>query len=155
MPRALTSTLAIFLATVFALLCAFHVIGAFGVWVDLPVIPELPDRVLAHPSSISWLGVAAALALAVLVVLTRGDLILRFVPPWFSTLACLVLGAVFVLRSIGELRMFGFFRSITGTDFAFWDTWLYTPLCLVIGLCTLWLASTPRLRPPSEQRLRL
>ena len=39
-----------------------------------------------------------------------------------------------------------YFKSITGTDFAFWDTWLYTPLCLVIGLRALWLASTPRAR---------
>ena len=146
MPRTLKSTLAIFLGSLFALLSAFHIVGAFGVWVDLPVIPELPDRELPHPSSLSWLGVAAALALAVLVVLAHGDLILRFVPPWFSTFACLVLGGVFVFRSIGEFRTFGFFRSIKGTDFAFWDAWLYTPLCVVIALCTLWLASTPRNR---------
>ena len=79
-------------------------------------------------------------------VLARADLILRAIPTKLTTLACLVLGAVFVLRAIGEFRTLGFFKTITGTDFAFWDTWLYTPLCLMIGLGALWLATTPRAR---------
>ncbi len=146
MPPALKSRLATSLGVVFALLCAFHIVLAFGVWGHLPVIPVVPDTPTPQPSSFAWLAIAVALALAALVVLARADLLLTSVPPMLSTLACSALGVIFVLRAIGEFRMFGFFKSITGTDFAFWDTWLYTPLCLALGLGALWLATTPRSR---------
>lgn len=139
-------TVTVSLAVLFALLSVFHVIGAFGLWRSLAVVPVIPGEPPHYPASLSWLGVAGALGLAALVVLVRGDVLLRWVPSRLSTLACAVLGGVFVVRAIGDLRFFGFFRSVTDTSFAFWDTWLYTPLCLVIGLSTLWLASTPRAR---------
>ena len=149
-PLGLKGGVAISLGTVFALLCAFHIVGAFGGWHRLPVIPTLPSSMEYSadrwPSSVSWLAVAAALALAALVVLARADLLLTSVPPKLSTLACLALGVIFVLRAIGEFRMLGFFKSIKGTDFAFWDTWLYTPLFLALGLGALWLATTRRTR---------
>jgi hypothetical protein len=44
------------------------------------------------------------------------------------------LGLVFVLRAVGNLRTFGFFKTLTGTPFAEWDTWLYSPLCLLLAL---------------------
>lgn len=138
--------LAFSLGVVFVLLSAFHVIGAFGAWDQLPVIPEVPGEVVHRPSGPSWLFIAGALGLAALVVAVRGDVISTPLPSKLSTLACLVLAAVFIARTIGEFRFFGFFRTIEGTDFAFWDTWLYTPLCLAIGLGALWLASTTRSR---------
>ncbi len=148
-PRGLTRGVAISLGTVFALLSAFHIVGAFGV-LDLPILPTMPDRPPDLPSpqapSFAWLTVAVALALAALVVFARADLILTSIPTRLSTLGCLVVGAIFALRAIGEFEALGFFRSIKETDFAFWDMWLYTPLSLVLGLSTLWLAMTPRSR---------
>jgi hypothetical protein len=44
------------------------------------------------------------------------------------------LSAVFLLRAVGNLRTFGFFKSITGTRFAQWDTRLYSPLCLLLAV---------------------
>ncbi len=66
---------------------------------------------------------------------------------WLSTFACVVLGAVFLLRTMGDFHVLGFFKSVTGTPFADWDTLLYTPLCLVIGIAALLLSATPRTRP--------
>lgn len=139
---------AISLAAVFVLLSVFHILGASGLWRSLAVVPVVPGEPTHYPAPLSWLAVAGALALAALVVLVRGDVVLRSIPSSLSTLACFVLGGVFVLRTIGEFRFFGLFRSVTDTDFAFWDTWLYTPLCLVIGLTTLWLARTSRSGKP-------
>jgi hypothetical protein len=52
---------------------------------------------------------------------------------WFAihNLRCGVWGLalVFMLRAVGNLRTFGFFKTVTGTPFARWDTWLYSPLC--------------------------
>jgi hypothetical protein len=52
-----------------------------------------------------------------------------------------VLGAVFVLRAIGERKLVGFFKRVRGTAFARWDTWLFSPLCLALGVSVLWLAT--------------
>ncbi len=142
MPIGSKGGVAISLGAVFALLSAFHIIGAFGVW-DLPILPVMPPPQASSPA---YLTVAAALALAAWVVLARADLLLTSVPSKLSTLACSGLGVIFVLRAIGEFRMLGFFKSIKGTDFAFWDTWLYTPLSLALGLGALWLVTTPRSR---------
>lgn len=73
-------------------------------------------------------------------MLARAELILGSLPPWTSQWAATVLGAVFVLRSIGDFRLVGFFKSVRGTGFAAWDTRLYSPLCLLLGLGALWLA---------------
>ena len=148
-PLGLKGGVAISLGAMFALLSAFHIIGAFGLW-DLPILPVMPDRPPDLPppqaSSAAYSFVAVALALAGLVVLARGGLLFASVWPKLSTVACFSLGVIFVLRAMGEFQMLGFFKSVTGTDFAFWDTWLYTPLSLALGLGALWLATTPRAR---------
>jgi hypothetical protein len=74
------------------------------------------------------------------VVLTRAGLIAEGVPSWDSQGSAAVLGTVFVLRSIGDFRLMGFFKSVRGTRFALWDTWLYSPGCLFLGLGAWWLA---------------
>jgi hypothetical protein len=40
---------------------------------------------------------------------------------------------MFLLRAIGDFRTVGFWKSITDTPFAHWDTRLYSPLCLGIA----------------------
>ena len=53
---------------------------------------------------------------------------------------------VFLLRAIGNLRTFGFFKVVKGTAFADWDTWFYSLLCLLIALLVVGLATLPRPR---------
>ena len=134
----------ILLAVVFSIVGTFHVIWVFRGLPAVPVVPVIPDGPILRPSQLATLAVAAALAGAVLVVLARADLILRSAPRAITTLACAALGVVFVLRAMGDFRLMGFFKRIRDTDFAVWDTWLYSPLCLAIGLASLWLATTPR-----------
>ena len=91
LPLGLKSGVAISLGVVFAMLSAFHIIGAFGVW-DLPILPTMPDRPPDMPppqaSSPAYLTVAAALASAALVVLARADLLFTSVWSKLSTVAC-------------------------------------------------------------------
>ena len=56
------------------------------------------------------------------------------------------LALVFMLRAVGNLRTFGFFKKIAGTPFSRWDTWLYSPLCLLIALLAAGLALLPQWR---------
>jgi hypothetical protein len=129
------------LGAVFGLLAALHVFWAFGgTWGAGAAIAEIDGRPRFVPSRGATLAVAAALAGAAVVVLARAGLILGSMPPWASQWAAALLGAVFVLRSIGDFRLMGFFKSARGTWFAVRDTWLYSPLCLLLGLGAWWLA---------------
>jgi hypothetical protein len=129
------------LGAVFGLLAALHVFWAFGgTWGSGAAIAEIDGRPRFVPSRGATLAVAAALAGAGVVVLAKADLIFASVPPWTSQCAAAGLGAVLVLRSMGDFRLMGFFKSVRGTRFAMRDTWLYSPLCLLLGLGAWWLA---------------
>lgn len=46
-------------------------------------------------------------------------------------------GALFLLRAIGEFNYTGIFKKIRHTQFAHYDTWIYTPLCILISALTI------------------
>jgi len=147
MPWSVKSAAAIAPSHVVAPLCALHVLWALGGRsIGGAAIPVVSGKPAFQPSRLTTMAVATALAVAALVVLARADLILNAWSPWLSTWAAAGLGVVFVLRAVGEFRLVGFFKSVRGTPFAFWDTWLYSPLCLALGLGALWLVTTPRSR---------
>jgi hypothetical protein len=129
------------LGAVFGLLAALHVFWAFGgTWGSGAAIAEIDGRPRFVPSRGATLAVAAALAGAGVVVLARAELILAPVPRGTLQCAVAVLAIVFLLRSIGDFRLMGFFKSVRGPRFAVRDTWVYSPLCLLIGLGAWWLA---------------
>ena len=137
----MTTVIGVALGAVYAVLAALHVLWAFGgAWGAGAAIPEIGGRPRFVPSPLATLAVAVALAGAAIVVLARAELILSAAPPWASRWPAAALGAAFVLRSIGDFRLVGLFKSVTGTRFARWDTRLYSPLCLLLGLGALWLA---------------
>jgi hypothetical protein len=136
---------ALALAAAFALLSALHVVWAFGGKIASgSVIPVINGAPVFRPSVGTTLAVAGLLAAAALVVLVRAGILLPSFPPRLATFATVVLGAILVLRAIGDFRLVGFFKSLRGTAFARWDNWLYSPLSLALGLAALWLASTAR-----------
>jgi hypothetical protein len=38
-----------------------------------------------------------------------------------------------LLRAVGEFRYVGLFKRVRGTKFAVLDTFVYSPLCLLLG----------------------
>jgi hypothetical protein len=69
-----------------------------------------------------------------LVVLGRVKIWGAFVPSRIFYLGTWVISLLFLLRTIGDFRYVGFFKSVSDTDFAFWDTILFSPLCLLIAV---------------------
>ena len=49
-------------------------------------------------------------------------------------------GSAYTVPTISGRRTFGFFKVVKGTPFAEWDTWLYSPLCLLLALLAAGLA---------------
>jgi hypothetical protein len=137
--------LGVALAVIFTVLSLLHVGWAFGARIASgSVVPEVDGRPAFQPSRILTLAVAGLLALAAWVVLVRAGWVLREFPQRLATVGCATLGAILVLRGIGEFRLVGLFKSVRGTAFARWDSWLYSPLALTLGLAALWLATRPR-----------
>lgn len=129
------------LAAVFAALCLLHVYwaagGRFGGGVGVPTVG---GRRAFEPTPAATVLVAVALFAAMLVVLGRIDVWGGFVPRPLFRWGTWGISLIFFLRSVGDFKLFGFFKEVRGTRFAQYDTWLYSPLCLVIALVAFVLA---------------
>jgi hypothetical protein len=133
--------LGVLTAGVFVTLALLHVYwAAGGVWGHAATVPtRAPTGAAANgarlfnPSRAGTLAVAAGLLLAALVVLGRLGLRAAPLPGWVFVWGCWVLALLFLSRAVGEFRYVGLFKRVRGTEFAGWDTWLFTPLCLFIA----------------------
>lgn len=99
------------------------------------VVPEVGGRPAFEPGKVATAAVALLLLLAAAVCASQAGL-------WglersrVSRLGVWALAVVFLLRALGDFRLVGFFKRVRGTRFARMDSWLYSPLCLVISaLC--------------------
>ncbi|WP_314586487.1 DUF3995 domain-containing protein [Paenibacillus terrigena] len=99
------------------------------------VIPTNGSEKLFQPSPIGTSMVGLLLALAAWIALEWSSVIK---PLLFSDLLLLVGGwvvaAVFIIRGIGDFKWVGLFKRKKGTAFAKWDSMLYSPLCLFLGI---------------------
>ena len=141
--------LAWLLVAVFTLLGCLHAYwAAGGQWgwdAAVPTLPAKPQgsgpRVKAfNPSPAATLAVALGLWLIALLVAMRTGLwveaVTHFTLKWL--LAVLALGLL--ARAVGDFRLVGFFKQVTGSRFAWLDTRLYSPLCLLLGTGLAWVS---------------
>jgi len=137
---------AILAFVVLAALSGFHLYWAFGGQAGMrSVIPEGPNGApLFRPGKAATLIVAALLlAAGGLLLIHRGLLPLGLSVAW-TRWGCLLCGAVFFARSIGEFKYVGFFKRVRGTVFAMNDTRLFSPLCLILAAAFAISALSPR-----------
>ena len=125
---------------VIAFAAAFHLHWALGGRLGHSVsLPQRPDGnpVMAH--RLPWWRPAAGAvalglaALAWLLLALAGHLPLPL-PPRLARAALLATGAAFVARALVPNRYVGFFKSLRTTRWARFDTRLYSPLFLLLGL---------------------
>ena len=126
--------------TIIALAAAFHLYWALGGRLGFSVsLPQRPDGspVMAH--RLPWWRPAAAavalglVALALLLLAYAGHMPLPLPPP-LARAALLATGAAFIARSLVPNRYVGFLKSLRDTRWARYDTRLYSPLFLLLGL---------------------
>lgn len=127
--------LGILLAAIFAILSLFHIYwaigGRFGSSVAVPNVGGAP---VFKPSTLATLLVAGALLLAMLTVLGQIGFLSETIPVWVFRWATFGISALFLLRAIGDFRIVGFFKHASDSGFAYWDTVLFSPLCLFIAV---------------------
>lgn len=123
------------LTLIFALIALLHFYWALGgISSGVYVIPTIEGKQAFTPSALGTALVALAFVAAVLVVAGQFGYLGAFVPSWVFRTGLFVISILFLLRAIGEFRLVGFFKSVTGTPFASMDTWVFSPLCLLIAV---------------------
>lgn len=85
------------------------------------------------PSRTATVAVSLLLALAAFLLLERSGLGPGLLPPAWRALGTGGLALVLLIRGIGDFRFVGLFKRERSTAFARIDTWLYTPLVLVLS----------------------
>ena len=137
------SILGIMLASIFGVLSLIHVYWAAGGKAGLGSgVPSEGGKPVFEPSAATTLMVAAGLAVAMLVTLGSLDWFGPAIPPLIFDWLTLAIALLFLLRAIGDFRLVGFFKKPSDSPFAYWDTILYSPLCVLITLlafAVLWL----------------
>ena len=108
--------------------------AAGGKWGTDVTIPKRDGTPLFEPPRAGTLLVAILFFSAGLVVLGRLGLWGTALPRWVFVAGTWTLVAVFLGRVVGDFGWFGVFKRTRGTAFAWWDTWLYVPLCFLIAL---------------------
>lgn len=140
--------LGILLAATFAAISLFHLYwaagGTFGSRVAVPTVaaPSRGSVRAFQPSAGGTILVAFAFLVAVAVILGQVRFLGDTVPHWIFRWGTWTIALVFFLRAIGEFRLVGFFKQVRDTPFAHWDTWLFSPLCLIIAATAFVLAYT-------------
>lgn len=126
--------------TIIAFAAGFHLHwalrGRLGYAVSLPQRPD-GTPVMAH--RLFWWRPAAGavalglVALAWLLLAHSGHLPLP-IPSTLARAGLIATGGAFVARALVPNRYVGFFKSLRSTRWALFDTRLYSPLFLVLGL---------------------
>ena len=108
--------------------------AAGGKWGTDVTIPKQDGTPLFQPPRAGTLLVAILLFSAGLVVLGRLGLWGAALPCWLFVAGNWTLVAVFLGRVVGDVKWFGVFKRMRGTAFAWWDTWLFVPLCFLLAV---------------------
>jgi hypothetical protein len=116
------------LSTLLGALGLLHLYWTFGGrWAFLSSVPKTDaGNPLFLPGRTACLAVAFALASASGITLWSSF-------RWRSV-AMYGIAVVFALRAFGDFRYSGWTKRVHGSDFATLDTWLYSPLCLMLAI---------------------
>jgi uncharacterized protein DUF3995 len=134
--------LAVSLAII-AFAAAFHAYWALGGNLGHAVsLPQRPDGTPVMADRLPWWRPAAGVVALLLVVLAllllgREQLLPLPLPTELQRVALLIAGCAFVARSLVPNRFVGFFKSLRTTRWAKYDTRLYSPLFLLLGVLIL------------------
>jgi hypothetical protein len=127
----------------------FHLHWAMGGRLGYSVsLPQRPDGAPVLNPRIHWWRPAAAggagwLFLLGLLALAAEGRVASSLPPPLVRGALGLAGAGLIARALVPTPWTGFFKSIRTTPWARYDTWLYSPLILLLGLALLLIAFGP------------
>ena len=125
---------------------AFHMHWALGGKMGFSVsLPQHPDGTPVMAHRLPWWrpaagGVALCLIILAVLLVTQAGYFSLPIPPRLLRLALVAIGSAFVARALVPNRYVGFFKTLRTTRWARYDTRLYSPLFLLLGLLILGLS---------------
>lgn len=105
-----------------------------GPMASAAAIPSVDGQASFKPSATATFAVAVALIVAAWQVAAQSGALPGLVPAWATLWICRALAAIFFARAVGDFRLVGFFKTVRDSSFAYWDTRLYSPLCVLLAL---------------------
>jgi hypothetical protein len=105
------------------------------------VLPSSGGQAAFRPSRLLTLLVAIALLACGLLFLGKLGYLGSAIPVHYFETALGLLAAILILRSIGDFRLVGLFKKVRGTPFSRMDTRVYVPLCMVLAVCSVVVAT--------------
>ena len=118
------------------LISLLHIYWAFGGrWGSAVAIPvkEGEQKPAFTPRKGGTLIVAILILLASVIIVVQAGYLQEFQVNSLSKIGSIVCAFVFIVRAIGDFKYVGFLKKIKHSQFARYDTWFYSPLCLFLG----------------------
>jgi len=117
------------------LLSGLHAYWATGGrWGTEATVPSVNGRRTIHPTPLATCVVAILLAAGAAIMAGEARMFPTGPLSRLFHIGAWCLTGVFFARAVGNFQTFGFFKRIGGTAFAYWDTHLYSPLCLLLAI---------------------
>jgi hypothetical protein len=120
----------------------FHLYWGFGGRVGAGVaLPQREDGTPAiKETAFGAMAVGVILALVLLLVLGFTGTVHLPMPQPLLRAGIILWAVIFTARALSWSRYFGLFKQVRTTRFASYDSWFYSPSCLLLGLGLFYLA---------------
>ncbi|MGH8173586.1 MAG: DUF3995 domain-containing protein [Rhodanobacteraceae bacterium] len=96
-------------------------------------VPSVDGKPVFVPSAPGTVAIGVALTLCAVLVAGTAGLISLGVPIVVLRWLCSALALGLAARAVGDFRYVGFFKRVRGSKFATFDTFVYSPLCVLLG----------------------
>nr|WP_217189902.1 DUF3995 domain-containing protein [Echinicola vietnamensis] len=106
--------------------------GTFGLEEAIPT-KENGDLVM-NPGKVDSAIVGLGLTVFGLFYLIRAEILEINLSSGLMNSVGWIIPVIFLLRAMGEFKYVGFFKKVKSTPFGKWDTKLFSPLCLFMGI---------------------
>jgi hypothetical protein len=134
----LAASLAILNTAIFILLASLHIYWALGGKRGADVIiPDVDGKKAFAPGKLITLLVASGLLLFSAISLSNTGFFNTWITPLFTRFGMWAISIIFLLRAVGDFNLIGFTKKVRNTNFANYDSRLYSPLCLYLGTSNL------------------
>ncbi len=97
-------------------------------------VPSVGGKPLFVPSRTATAAVGLVLVLFAVLVAATARILPIDLPPAVFSWASYALALGLLARAVGEFKYVGFFKRIRGSRFATLDTFVYSPLCLLLAV---------------------
>ena len=132
---------ALAVATVFASLGFLHFYwAAKGMDPRSAALPQRDGKPLFVPGRGVTIVVGVLLGVASMLLLARGGWLVLPMPRYLVAIGTWGVALTMLGRAVGDFRRVGFFKPGQASRFGTMDTWVYSPVALVLGLGTVWVA---------------